>query len=161
MNSKDRLLTALQGGKPDRLPVTVHQWQVYHLDTVLGGISDMEAFEIFGMDAAIQYVPDMGQFWLPDADFAKFSSPEWRDEVKPVNSDHSSKDPHLCLGSSGVRLLTVRTRVPSLFSKTLERGVGSSVCPVLSYDRITKTERERTHGNTTQYHDCKSRGRSD
>ena len=69
-------MTALQGGKPDRLPVTVHQWQVYHLDTVLGGISDMEAFEIFGMDAAIQYFPDMGQFWLPDADFAKFSSPE-------------------------------------------------------------------------------------
>ena len=36
MTSKERLLTALAGGKPDRLPVSVHQWQGYHLDEYLG-----------------------------------------------------------------------------------------------------------------------------
>ena len=55
MNSKERMLTALHKGKPDRLPVSVHQWQQYHLDTYLGGITALEAFERFGMDAQIQY----------------------------------------------------------------------------------------------------------
>lgn len=31
MNSKERLILALRREKPDRLPVTVHQWQQYHL----------------------------------------------------------------------------------------------------------------------------------
>ena len=68
MNSKERLLTALRKGKPDRLPATVHQWQDYHLDTYLGGISDLEAFKQVGLDAQIQYFQDMGQFWLADVD---------------------------------------------------------------------------------------------
>ena len=34
MTSKERLMCALHREKPDRLPVTVHQWQGYHLDTV-------------------------------------------------------------------------------------------------------------------------------
>ena len=33
------MMRALHREKPDRLPVTVHQWQGYHLDTYLGGIS--------------------------------------------------------------------------------------------------------------------------
>ena len=32
------MLRALAREKPDRLPVTVHQWQKYHLDTYLGGV---------------------------------------------------------------------------------------------------------------------------
>ena len=39
MTSKERLLCALKGEKPDRLPATVHQWQGYHLDKYMGGIS--------------------------------------------------------------------------------------------------------------------------
>ncbi|NSW75746.1 MAG: hypothetical protein HPY68_03030, partial [Candidatus Atribacteria bacterium] len=58
MTSKERMLIALEKGKPVRLPVTVHQWQKYHLDTYLGGMTDLEAFEYFGMDAAIQYFQD-------------------------------------------------------------------------------------------------------
>ena len=87
MNSKDRIMTALHGGKPDRLPVTVHQWQPYHLDKYLGGMSPLEAFGAVGMDAFIQYFQDMGQFWLVDVDFDKFSTPEWRDEVEIVSAD--------------------------------------------------------------------------
>ena len=91
MNSKERLLTALQGDKPDRLPVTVHQWQRYHLDTYLGGISDLEAFTAFGMDAAVQHLPQMGQAWLLDSDFSEFSTPEWSDHATVNVSDPGNR----------------------------------------------------------------------
>ncbi len=78
MTSKERILTALHKGTPDRLPVTAHQWQGYHLDKYLDGISDLEAFQKLGMDAQVQYFPDMGQFWLVDADYSKTSTSEWR-----------------------------------------------------------------------------------
>ncbi len=94
MTPKERLLCALDGGKPDRLPVTVHQWQGYHLDKYLGGISDLEAFERFRMDAQIQYFESMGQFWLVDADFAKFSTPQWRDEAKIISDDPDNRIIH-------------------------------------------------------------------
>jgi uroporphyrinogen decarboxylase len=94
MTSKERLLTALHRGVPDRLPVSLHQWQQYHLDKYLGGITPLEAFERFGMDAQIQYFESMGQFWLVDADFAKFSTPEWIDEAKIVSSDPENRVVH-------------------------------------------------------------------
>ncbi|MCX7667421.1 MAG: hypothetical protein N2Z84_00605, partial [Atribacterota bacterium] len=94
MTSKERMLIALEKGKPDRLPVTVHQWQKYHLDTYLGGMTDLEAFDYFEMDAAIQYFQDMGQFWLPEADFTKFSTPSWRDEVDIICNDLDNRIYH-------------------------------------------------------------------
>ena len=54
MNSKERLMTAIHKGKPDRLPATVHQWQGYHLEEYMGGISDLEAFKKVGLDAQIR-----------------------------------------------------------------------------------------------------------
>ena len=66
MNSKVRMLCAINGEKPDRLPVTVHQLQGYHLDTYMNGIGPLEAFKKVGMDAAIQYFPDLHrEFCLP------------------------------------------------------------------------------------------------
>ena len=53
MNSKERVMCAINGEKPDRLPVIVHQWQGYHLDTYMGGISALEAFKLAGMDASV------------------------------------------------------------------------------------------------------------
>ena len=91
MTSKERMICALQGGKGDRLPVTVHQWQPYHLDKHLGGISDLEAFEKFGMDAQIQYFADMGQFWVTKADFSKSSTPQWRDQADVVSDDPDNR----------------------------------------------------------------------
>jgi hypothetical protein len=88
------MLCALHGEKPDRLPATVHQWQGYHLDTYLGGVTPLEAFQRFGLDAAVQYFEDMGQFWLVGADFAKFSTPEWRDEVTVVSADPDNRVNH-------------------------------------------------------------------
>ena len=94
MTSKERMMCALHGEKPDRLPVTVHQWQGFHLDTYLQGATPLQAFQKFGMDAAVQYFEDMGQFWLVDADFAKFSTPQWRDEVTVVSADPDRRINH-------------------------------------------------------------------
>lgn len=57
MTPRKRLLTALDGGTPDRLPATVHQWLDYHRHNYLGGISDLDAFRKFGLDASITYRP--------------------------------------------------------------------------------------------------------
>ncbi|MBP1655690.1 MAG: hypothetical protein H6Q31_291 [Bacteroidetes bacterium] len=94
MTSKERLMCALHREKPDRLPVTVHQWQGYHLDTYLQGATPLQAFGKFGMDAAVQYFEDMGQFWLVGADFDKFSTPQWRDEVSVVSADPDNRINH-------------------------------------------------------------------
>ncbi len=94
MTSKERMICALEQGKPDRLPVSVHQWQPYHLDSYLGGMSEIEAFGKFGMDAQIQYFADMGQFWLTNADFSKASTDEWRDEIDVVSDDPDNRVVH-------------------------------------------------------------------
>ncbi|MFC1551875.1 uroporphyrinogen decarboxylase family protein [Candidatus Latescibacterota bacterium] len=94
MTSKERMLTALDGGKPDRLPVTVHQWQPYHLEKYMNGISDLEAFRQVGMDAQIQSFEDMGQFWVADADFTKSSTPEWQDNAKIISGDPDDRIVH-------------------------------------------------------------------
>jgi uroporphyrinogen-III decarboxylase len=94
MTPKERILCALTKGKPDRLPVSVHQWQGYHLDKYLGGISDLEAFEKFGFDAQVQYFQSMGQFWLVDADFTKFNTDQWIDEPTVVRNDPDDRVIH-------------------------------------------------------------------
>ncbi len=67
MTSKERLMTALRGGVPDRVPATIHQWQDYHLKTFMAGKSDIEAFLDVGLDAAITRSP----FVTPE-------TPSWR-----------------------------------------------------------------------------------
>lgn len=51
MTSKQRMLTALDGGMPDRLPATTHHVMQYFLDTYMGGITYPEFFDHFGLDA--------------------------------------------------------------------------------------------------------------
>lgn len=109
MQSKERMLTALHRGKPDRLPVTVHQWQGYHLDEYMGGVDALEAFGIVGMDASIQYFADMGQFWLVDADYTKFSTPDWRDEVEVISDNPDDRINHHTIITPG-GTLTYKTR---------------------------------------------------
>ena len=108
MTSKERMMCALNREKPDRLPVTVHQWQGYHLETYLGGMTPLEAFRRFGMDAAVQYFADMGQFWLVDADYAKFSTPEWTDEVTIVSNHPDNRVYHHTIRTPG-GVLTYKT----------------------------------------------------
>ena len=94
MNSQERLLCALERGKPDRLPVSIHQWQPYHLNEYLGGISDIEAFEKFGLDAQIQYFQSMGQFWLVNTDSTRFNTNEWIDELAVISDNSDDRIVH-------------------------------------------------------------------
>jgi len=94
MTSKERMMRALAGEKPDRLPVTVHQWQQFHLDTYMGGMTPLEAFRATGMDAAIQYFELMGQFWVPNAEKYVVQAPQWRDEVEVVQDNPDDRILH-------------------------------------------------------------------
>lgn len=57
MTSRERMLTALENGRPDRLPCQVHGWMPYYLENYLGGMDQWQAFEKFGMDYAIYVSP--------------------------------------------------------------------------------------------------------
>ena len=50
MNSRERLLSALTGNIPDRLPVTTHHIMDYFRNTYMNGKSNLEIFEHFGLD---------------------------------------------------------------------------------------------------------------
>jgi uroporphyrinogen-III decarboxylase len=70
MTSRERMILALEGEKPDRVPATIHQWQPYHLKEYMGGMSDIEAFRNTGLDAAITFYSISGQSgaqWLIEA----------------------------------------------------------------------------------------------
>lgn len=68
MTSKERVLTALRRGKPDRLPVTIHQWQPFHLRAFMNGMDQLEAFRAVGLDASI----------MPLDVWRREESPRWR-----------------------------------------------------------------------------------
>jgi uroporphyrinogen-III decarboxylase len=91
MTSKERMMRALSREKPDRLPVTVHQWQQWHLDNYMGGMDALSAFKATGMDASIQYFEAMGQFWIPNAEDYIVETSEWGDEIEVVNCDPNNK----------------------------------------------------------------------
>ncbi|MCC6354153.1 MAG: hypothetical protein IT577_09725 [Verrucomicrobiae bacterium] len=94
MTSKERMMRALRREKPDRLPVTIHQWQACHLEDYMGGVDALDAFKACGLDAAIQYFEAMGQFWIPNAEKYAVQSAEWRDEMVVVDDDPEHKVIH-------------------------------------------------------------------
>ncbi len=102
MTSRDRLLTALEGGRPDRLPVTTHHLMPYFLETYLEGISEDEFFDRFGLDV-VKWVWDLqpdesrGEHWSTDAESGTSSggarwivSDEWRVETTPLTGTPAS-----------------------------------------------------------------------
>lgn len=94
MTPKERMMRALHREKPDRLPCSIHQWQQYHLDTYMDGVDALKAFEIAGMDAAIQYFEAMGQFWIPNAERYILQTPEWREEIEVIDNNPNAKILH-------------------------------------------------------------------
>ncbi len=99
MTSRERLLTALEGGRPDRLPVTTHHLMPWFLGTYLEGISEAEFFRRFGLDPirwAFDLMPDegRGEYWSPErekigegyesAGSRWLVSDEWRIEEEEV-----------------------------------------------------------------------------
>jgi hypothetical protein len=109
MLSKERLMTALHKEKPDRLPVTFHYWLDYHLKLYLDGISMLQAFQKFGMDAQIPYLGDLGQSILGDCDSVTSYTSEWRNEVTLVSSDSDNRIAHHAIHTPG-GVLTYKTR---------------------------------------------------
>jgi len=70
MNAKQRFLNALQRKITDRLPVTTHHVMPSFLNTYMGGISDQDFFDHFGLDPvkwiiAHTYDPSRGEFFDP------------------------------------------------------------------------------------------------
>lgn len=79
MNSRERMLTALSNGQPDRLPCQVHGWMDYYLKRYLGGMDWWQAYEKFDMDYAIYVSP---LYHYGDRDVAR-----WRVEHKDLGVD--------------------------------------------------------------------------
>jgi uroporphyrinogen decarboxylase len=81
MTSRQRLLTALDRGKPDRLPATTHHLMPYFLDKYMGGASALEFFDFFGLDAVhwvVAHKPDTERGAYFYAGLAKPESTESR-----------------------------------------------------------------------------------
>jgi len=53
MTPRERLLIALQRGKPDRLPATIHGWMDYWRNKYMNGADQFEVYRHFDMDAQI------------------------------------------------------------------------------------------------------------
>jgi hypothetical protein len=73
------MLTALNNGRPDRLPCQVHGWMDYYLKTYLGGMDWWQANEKFGMDYAI-YVS-------PIYKYSENDQTRWRCDQKELGTD--------------------------------------------------------------------------
>ena len=74
MTSRQRMLTALAGGIPDRLPVTTHHVMPYFLEQKLTGMSTQEFFDYFGFDAIAWVTPHKH-----DATHGEYPDPEQGD----------------------------------------------------------------------------------
>lgn len=70
MTSRQRMLTALTGGVPDRLPVTTHHVMLAFLQKYMGGIDYHRFFDTFGLDAYLWTVP-----YLSDAAAGEYFDP--------------------------------------------------------------------------------------
>ena len=95
MTSRQRLLTTLDGGKADRLPVTTHHVMPYFLDKYMDGIDYHQFFDFFKMDAVFWTVPvradsSRGEYIDPEmgeAGFLQVSriiSDNWRIEAEDL-----------------------------------------------------------------------------
>jgi len=72
MTSKQRLLAAItRAGLPDHLPATTHHVMPYFLNRYMGGISNQQFFEHFGLDPILWAVPHR-----PDPTAGEYYDPE-------------------------------------------------------------------------------------
>ncbi len=71
MNSKERFIKTLEGGKADRMPVTTHHIMPSFLDNYMDGISNQEFFDFLGIDPidwvmAYNYSSNKGEYFDPN-----------------------------------------------------------------------------------------------
>ncbi len=95
MTSRQRMLTALTRGKPDRLPVTTHHVMPSFLDKYMGGISSRQFFDHFGFDAwcwtvAHRHDPANGEYPDPEQgeigflEAQRVSTDDWRVHAEEI-----------------------------------------------------------------------------
>ncbi|NIA06427.1 MAG: hypothetical protein GWP14_02125 [Actinobacteria bacterium] len=58
MTSRERMMIALDNGRPDRMPCQVHNWMDCYLESYLDGMDRWQAYEKFGLDYAIYVIPN-------------------------------------------------------------------------------------------------------
>jgi len=58
ITNRERLLIAMNNGKPDRLPCLIHAWVEYHLKTYMHTLDQFQAYEAIGMDPVIYAFPN-------------------------------------------------------------------------------------------------------
>lgn len=90
MTGRERLLTALGNGQPDRLPCQVHSWMDHYRNKYLGGRDQWQAYEFFGMDPVIYmnpkpvYAPDAFANWCVEREelpAKELGTRAWRETV--------------------------------------------------------------------------------
>jgi uroporphyrinogen decarboxylase len=84
MTGRERLLTAIHNGKPDRLPCLIHAWIDYHLKTYMKGMDQFQAYECIGMDPVIYIVPN---YIYNDKDYTNWKV-DYRDLGVDPNGNH-------------------------------------------------------------------------
>jgi uroporphyrinogen-III decarboxylase len=95
MNTKDRFIATLEGGKADRLPVTTHHIMPSFLDQYMDGMSDQEFFDLLAIDPinwvmASQCSPEKGEYFDPlhtrpgFLEARRVCSDNWRIEIQPL-----------------------------------------------------------------------------
>jgi uroporphyrinogen decarboxylase len=95
MTSKQRFIAALERRAPDRLPVTTHHVMDYFLKKYMGGVTNEDFFDRFGLDPILwvgAQKPDgsRGEYFDPghvDVDYVesrRICSPRWRIETRDV-----------------------------------------------------------------------------
>jgi hypothetical protein len=82
MTSRQRMLTALNGGVPDRLPVTTHHVMLAFLDKYMPGKTYHEFFDTLGLDAITWTVP-----YKPDTSKGEYFDPN-QASVHPLDHTH-------------------------------------------------------------------------
>lgn len=95
MNSKDRFIITLEGGKADRMPVTMHHIMPSFLENYMDGISDLEFFDFLGIDPinwvmAYKFSPENGEYFDPFhtslgfLEARRVCSDSWQIQLEPL-----------------------------------------------------------------------------
>ncbi len=96
LNSRERLLAALERKQPDRLPATTHHLMPVFLENTMGGMDEQQFFDRFGLDPILWTSPhrpdrSRGEYFDPEDDAPADSSrriisDRWRMERKVLES---------------------------------------------------------------------------
>ncbi len=82
ISSRERLLTVIKGGIPDRVPATIHQWQSYHLENYMHLKDDLDAFIMCGLDAVI----------YPPWNSIELKSDDWKVKTEVIQRDKETRE---------------------------------------------------------------------